>query len=343
MSAIEMTAVDRRIWEEELDEFVPRRIYDAHTHIYRWAHNLDPDKERSAYRKVVQPGWEEATYALADEFDALLLPGRTVHRLAFPYPFPRCDFEATNRFIAEQTAGHGNSGGLMLVHPRVSAEEAERTIDAGKLLGFKPYRFYAPDPVNCRIPEFMPEHLVALADKRGLLIMMHLSRPQACADEYNIKDLLDLCHKYPNAKWCLAHNARSYSSWAIEKAAKHLRGLPNVWYDTSSVCESDSFDALYSGVGVERVMYGSDDIPIGILRGKYIAFGFAWCYLSPTNNSFDLSACEPQMAFTRYEQLRAMKRAARRVGVTPAQNQALFHDTAAALVASVRRAAHGVL
>jgi hypothetical protein len=42
------------------------------------------------------------------------------------------------------------------------------------------------------------------------------------------------------------------------------------------------------------------------------------------------------MTFTRYEQLRAMRRAARRLGITPAQNQALFFDTAMNLVQSVR-------
>ena len=37
-------------------------------------------------------------------------------------------------------------------------------------------------------------------------------------------------------------------------------------------------------------MYGSDDIPVGVLRGKYIAFGCAWAYLSETNHSLNLSA-----------------------------------------------------
>ena len=42
------------------------------------------------------------------------------------------------------------------------------------------------------------------------------------------------------------------------------------------------------------------------------------------------------MTFTRYEQLRAMCRAARRLGMTRQQNEALFHDTAVKLIDSVR-------
>lgn len=337
---LERTDLDRRIWAEELDDFVPPKVFDVHTHIYRWAFYHAPDKETGPYRELLGTTFADATWELADTVDALLMPGRNVHRLAFPFPFPDyCDFEASNEFLARELAKDAASAGLMLVHPAMSADHAEERIERHGFLGFKPYRFYATsgDIVNCGITEFMPEHLIALADRRGLIIMMHLSKRDAVADPDNIADLLRLCEKYPNALWILAHCARSYSAWAIEKGARHLRGVPNVWYDTSSVCETDAIDALYTGVGSDRVMYGSDDVPVGVLRGKYVAFGRAWAYLSETNHSLGLSHCDPRMTFTRYEQLRAMRRAAMRLGMTAKQNEALFHDTAAALVESVRQ------
>lgn len=335
----EWTDLDRRIWEEELDEFVPRRVFDVHTHIYRWAFYTDPAKDSGPYHEMLGTTFAEATWELANTCDALLMPGREVHRLAFPFPFPYpCDFDASNAFLAAELAHDPHSAGLLLVHPRLTAEEAEEQLDRHGFLGFKPYRFYAisGDAVNCGITEFLPEPLIALADRCRLILMMHLSKREAIADPDNIRDVLVLSEKYPNAIWILAHCARSYSAWAIEKAARQLRGLPNVWYDTSSVCESDALDALYTGVGADRVMYGSDDLPVGILRGKYIAFGRAWAYLSETNHTLGLSHCDPRMTPTRYEQLRAMRRAARRLGMTPQQNEALFHDTAARLIASVR-------
>jgi hypothetical protein len=221
----------------------------------------------------------------------------------------------------------------------MTAEEVEERVLSLGLVGLKPYRFYAAsgDAVDCRLTDFLPEHQIAVADRHGLLIMMHLAKRDAIADPDNVRDILRLSERYPNAKWVLAHCARSYSAWAIEAAAKQLRGLPNVWYDTSSVCESDALDALYTGVGADRVMYGSDDLPVGVLRGKYVAFGRAWAYLSETNHALNLSHCDGRMTFTRYEQLRAMRRAAARLGMTAAQTRALFHDTAAALVSSVRR------
>ncbi len=335
---LEITDLDRRIWEDELDEFVPHRVFDVHTHIYRWAFNLEPNKDGSAFGKMLIPHWTEATWELANACDAQLMPGREVHRLAFPFPWPHpCDFAGSNAFLARELIKDPRSAGLLLVHPGTTADEAQADIDRYGFLGFKPYRFYAStgDAVNCRIGEFMPEHLIEVAHRRRLLIMMHVSKRDAIADPGNIADMVRLCDKYPNVRWILAHCARSYSAWAIEEAAQALRGLANVWYDVSSVCESDAMVALYTGVGADRVMYGSDDIPVGVLRGKYIAYGRAWAYLSETNHTLGLSHCDSRMTFTRYEQLRAMRRAAQRLGMTRTQNEALFHDTAVSLIASV--------
>ena len=331
------TDLDRRIWADELDEFIPRRVFDVHTHIYRWAFNLDPNKDAGAFGKMLIPQWTEATWDLANACDAQLMPGREVRRLAFPFPWPYpCDFAGSNAFLAQELAKDRQSAGLLLVHPGITAEAAEAGIDRYGFFGFKPYRFYAStgDAAQCRIPEFMPEHLIEVAHRRNLIIMMHVSKRDAIADPENIADMLRLCDKYPSVRWILAHCARSYSAWAIEAAAKALRGLPNVWYDVSSVCESDAMVALYTGIGADRVMYGSDDFPVGVLRGKYIAFGRAWAYLSECIHSMNLSHCDGRMTYTRYEQLRAMRRAAERLGMTRQQNEALFHDTAVALIAS---------
>jgi predicted TIM-barrel fold metal-dependent hydrolase len=339
MSELNRTDLDIRIWEDELDDFVPRKVFDAHTHIFRWAFDLDPNKATGPFAKGIGTLFPEVTWEVADEIDAALMPGREIERLAFPFPFPHpCDFVGSNDYVAGQVAkGGGRSGGLMLVHPAMTAEAVEAEIRRTGLIGFKPYRWYAStgDAVEGRLTDFMPEHHIAVAHKLGLIIMMHLSKRDAIADPANVEDLLRLCDKYPNAKWILAHCARSYAPWAIEASAAKIRGLPNVWYDTSTVCDSDALDALYTGVGVDRVMYGSDDM-IGPMRGRYITFGRAWAYLSPTNHGMSLAHCDPRMTFTRYEQLRAMKRGARQIGLSTAQREALFYGTARALVGSVK-------
>jgi glutamate-1-semialdehyde 2,1-aminomutase len=339
MNEMTLTDLDRRIWEEELADFVPDEVFDAHSHIYRWAFNLDPHKETGPFHDSIGVYYPEVSWKAADEVDSILFPGRTMHRLSFPFPFPQpCDFAASNTFVAGEVANDPASAGLMLVHPGMAADEIEATLERTHLVGLKPYLFYSQtgQPMDSCITDFLPEHQIAVADRLGLLIMMHVSKRDAIADPDNIRQMVSLSEKYPRAKWILAHCARSYSAWAIEKAAAQLRGLPNVWYDTSTVCDSDALDALYTGLGVDRVMYGSDDM-IGPMRGKYITFGRAWAYLSAENHHMALGHCDDRMTFIRYEQLRAMKRGARQIGMTALQRRALFHDTARNLIDSVRR------
>ena len=314
---LELTDVDRRIWTEELDSFVPQRVFDVHTHYYRWAFNTDPAKETGRFADLMGRDFPESDRVRLDACDALLLPGRQVHRLSFGFPFsPTCDMEASNRFAAEQTNKSPGSAALMLVHPSMSSDYLEKKVRVGGFLGFKPYRFYAVsgDAVECRIADFLPEAQINIAHRHGLLIMLHIARRDAIGDRVNIEDIRRLTAKYPNARWIMAHCARSYSDWAIARAAAQLRGLPNVWYDVSSVCESDAIEALMTGVGPERVMYGSDNLPVGVARGKYIAFGYAWTFLSERNHTCDLSHVNSQMTFVLYEQLRAMRRAGAAAG-----------------------------
>ncbi|MGV3650270.1 MAG: amidohydrolase family protein, partial [Devosia sp.] len=261
---------------------------------------------------------------------------------AFPFA-GACDFAASNDYVAGQVRESRASASLMLVHASMDEAEILATLRRTGSIGLKPYLVYAtaPDRAEAAITDFLPEHQIALADRHGLIVMMHLSKRLAVSDPANIADIRRLSETYPRVRWILAHCARSYSAWAIEKAAASLRGLPNVWYDTSTVCEADALDALYTGVGADRVMYGSDDM-IGPMRGKYVSFGYAWAFLSETNHQFALGHCDPRMTYIRYEQLRAMKRGARRIGLDTTQRAALFHDTARALVDAARADAAGL-
>jgi glutamate-1-semialdehyde 2,1-aminomutase len=337
LPALEVNDLDQRIWKEELDGFVPRRVFDVHTHIYRWEHNTDPDKDTSYFSQIVGERFPESTVATLDFCDAKLMSDREVHRLAFGYPFLSSnDFSVANRFVADEIGRDSQSRALMLVHPSMTPEQIEAQLIECGFLGFKPYRLYSTtgDINECRITDYLPENQIELANKHNLIVMLHLSKQRAIADPENIEDLECLCEKYPNVKWILAHCARCYFAGAIDKVAKRLRNLSNVWFDTSSVCESDAIEALIAGVGPERVMYGSDDLPVGITRGKFITFGCSWANMCESNHSFDLSHCDGRMTFVRYEQLRAMRRAAIRLGLNQQQIEDLFYNTALNLVGS---------
>ena len=74
------------------------------THIYRWALSPTPNKdEQRGNGKLLGNTFADATWEFANTIDALLMPGREVHRLSFPFPFPHpCDFEGSNAFLADE-------------------------------------------------------------------------------------------------------------------------------------------------------------------------------------------------------------------------------------------------
>ena len=337
MFNLEINDLDKKIWDEELSDFVPEKVYDVHTHIYQWQSNLDGNKNTGPY-KYQGENFQNVSFDLLNDVDKKLIPGRVVERLSFPFPYNYpCDFDNSNNYVSLQTNNHQESDNLILINPMMSEEEIIKSLQSSRAVGFKPYRTYSKtgDITNCRITDFMSEEHIKIADEKNLIIMMHLSKKSGVAEDENINDLIFLSEKYHNVKWILAHCARSYSAWGIEKAAKKLRDLKNIWYDCSTVCESDALDALYTGVGVDRVMYGSDDM-IGPMRGKYISFGMAWSNINEDNHSLKLDHCDSRMTFIRYEQLRAMKRGARQIGLSEKQKNALFYNTAKNLVNSVK-------
>jgi predicted TIM-barrel fold metal-dependent hydrolase len=336
---IRVNHLDQRIWTEELDGFVPPRVYDFHTHITHGRFDLGGPGGIASLGGAWALTGEGSTMEMLDAADALLMPGRSVERLAFPFPHRQCDFDGSNQYVAREAARRPASAALMLVHPGMTAETVEGAIRHHRFVGFKPYRWYSVtgDARNCRIPEYMPEHLLAVGNRYGLIVGLHLSKQDAIADEENLADLERLAGKFPRLRWCLFHCARSYSYWPMEKAAPRLKQIPNVWSDSSSVCETDAFDALFETLPPSRVCYGSDDLAVGVTRGKYVAYGRAWVSVDEKNQSFNTDHCDGRMTFTRYEMLRAMRRAARHARWDKAQLDNLFHGNAARLIEETRR------
>ena len=337
---LEVSSLDREIWAEELEAFVPSKILDVHTHLPCWRFNLDPKKPPAPPDNVGGALFSETTLDLLTRCNRILMPGREMHYLAFPAVFPNCDFDGSNAHVAYEIKSHNRATGLMLVHPGLAVEHIERTLEFGKFLGFKCYRLYSTsgDTLECRITDFMPENQIDIANRHGLIIMLHLAKSKACADPENLADLRRLCSKYPRVRWILAHCARSFTPFPIEKAGRQLRDLPNVWIDTSAVCESASFSLLFETFGSERVVYGSDSPRVGMARGKYVSVGRGWLGVDhDVTHSLNSNVTDLRLTFYAYESLRALRYAAHEARLSRRQIQAIFYDSAYALVESVRR------
>ena len=90
------------------------------------------------------------------------------------------------------------------------------------------------------------------------------------ADKDNINDLERLTQKYNRDKWILAHCTRSFYPQPLDRVGERLAKLSNVYFDSAAVCEYASYDLFLQLVGPTRLLYGSDDLPACVYRGKYV-------------------------------------------------------------------------
>jgi glutamate-1-semialdehyde 2,1-aminomutase len=320
------TDFDRLIWEEELADFVPPRVFDAHVHLWSEAHRGTLDGPPTGLRLEVDMtrlrGWCERIF-----------PQRQLGFLTLGTPLPGMDVEAHNRWLAAQAAAGPNSAASLIVTPAMSPESLAERLATGEYAGVKPYRFFAPDMTRARIRDFLPERLIEVVDHYGAAVTLHLSQPEGPAEPGNLEDLATYTRRYPQVQWILAHCARGFNSRHLERGLPALCDLPNLWYDTSAVNDLHSFYLLFRDEDRGRLLFGSDNLVAGSVHGIYATYGHAWFY-HPAEER--LEHCDHRPTLVIYEQLRQQRRAAEMLGLTRSEIEDHFWNNAQRLLARTR-------
>ena len=267
-SAIDYRFHDQQVWEEDLDEFVPERMFDAHSHLYY------PEVVSKKALEEHPVGWGVMDVDQIDASNSLIYPGRDVHSLYLGVPWFGTDIPAYTLRQAADVKKDPLSRMSRLVSPGCSVQVLEHDVKTHGFVGLKPYRWYSvtDEKEQCRIKDFLLDEQLELADELGLWISMHLPKSNACADEWNLKDLEGYTKRYKNLKWILCHCARSFTYWPMKVAIDRLRAMPNIWYDLSGTCDIPTFMTLFKKEKLERLFYGADLMPPH-LHGTYLALG----------------------------------------------------------------------
>lgn len=268
---------DREIFERELNAFVPNRIFDAHAHLYR-----------KQFFDAVPPGLIESgpDADLETFFRCIdwIIPGRTAAGLFFGFPDASIDIEGNNRFVAEQVRRNDASRTQMLITPGMDPEYIRAAVRREGFVGLKCYHVFSNEKptFHATIPSYLPEAHVRIAHDERLSITLHMVRPRAMADPHNQEVLRSWAAKYPNARFILAHAARGFNPHHTVEGIGALRGLSNIWCDTSAIADSGAFEAIIATLGPGRLLYGSD-FPVSHLRGRCVAIGDSFVWLHPEN------------------------------------------------------------
>ena len=295
---------DQQIWDEELQDFVPNRVFDAHIHMFQPEHLSNSASSRP---------WGFTDFSTLKQWAERLYPGRETHFLVLGTPAVGIDVDAHNHWCIEQIQQDPQSRMNRLVTPSCRVQDIERDVREHGFIGLKPYRLFSVtgDIAECRIHEFLTHEQLELANELGLWVTMHLSRFHGCADVFNLSDLQEFTgSRYPNIKWILAHCARSFTYWPIRKAIEQLRDMPNIWYDVSAVTDVRPLITLFSREDRRRIFYGSDGVDATYFHGQYAAMGRAWQYVDAGKLNLQFPHCDGRPILAIYEQLLSMKHAA---------------------------------
>jgi glutamate-1-semialdehyde 2,1-aminomutase len=322
-----VTDRDRELFDRELNSFVPPKLFDAHAHWYRADHFL-----ADSAPPLIKAGPTVAGSAAFDKHMAELIPGRTFEGLFFPFPHAQLDVDKANAFLHEEVTRRPSARGQMLITPVQDPEFVRETVRRCQFVGLKCYHVYSPrkPTFDSLIEEFLPESHVRIAHEEGLSITLHMVRPRALADVSNQATIRRYCEFYPNMRLILAHAARGFNPHHTLQAVSALRGLANLWFDTSVVTDCGAIESIINTLGHQHVLYGSD-FPVSHLRGRCVALGDSFLWLSSANVRLDAAYADLELALVGHEALRALKVAALSTRLSDPQVEDVFHNNAARL------------
>jgi glutamate-1-semialdehyde 2,1-aminomutase len=331
MATWELADADKSMIAREVEPFLPDRVFDAHAHLFCAEHyapaappaHLAGNPERLGlakylrYAEWIHPG------------------GRTAGGLFFGLAFTG-DRAANNAFVAAEVARGRERGlrtfGQMIVAPGDDPEAVREQVRRDGFVGLKCYHTLAhvEGPTwHAPIEAYLPEPLARLAHEEGLSITLHMVRDRALADPLNQATIRRYCERYPNMRLILAHAARGFNPWHTIEGIDSLRGLGNVWFDTSAVTEAGAFEAIVETFGHERLLYGSD-FYISHMRGRCVAIGDSFHWLYAEDMGVEKHATL-QPVLVGLESLRSLRLAARRLKLTDGQVEDIFYNNAARL------------
>jgi glutamate-1-semialdehyde 2,1-aminomutase len=211
-------------------------------------------------------------------------------------------------------------------------DEIRRGVEEDGFVGLKCYHVYSDHrpTFDSEVEDFLPESQVQLAGELGLVVMLHLVCSRALAEKSNRDWIRATCRKYPRMRLILAHAARGFNPHHTIHGIDDLRGLENVWFDTSAVTECGAFEAILSVFGHRRLLYGSD-FPVSHLRGRCVAICDTFVWLTPEDLPREVEYAMLSPALVGLESLRVLKLAARHTRLSDRQVEDVFYHNALAL------------
>ncbi len=316
---------------DELRSRLPEVVFDAHAHLLRKSDAPQPPAGIWADGPA-----EIDTAVWRSHLEKQVGKNRLAGGLLIPSP--GCTkaperIAAANAYVFERIAGDPNLKGLALVAPQLTPEVYEPLLENAQFAGFKPYHVFSDHSPTFQAPlsSYLPEWAWRMAHRHGLVITLHMVRDAALADPDNLREICHYCRAYPNARLILAHAARGFHAPNTVNGIAALRGLANVWFDSSAICEPEALKAILEAFGPRRLMWGTD-FPVSQIRGRCVTVGDGFAWLQPDSVLWEKTGPQGRPTLVGIESLRALLTATDALGLNAGDLEDIFADNARRLL-----------
>jgi hypothetical protein len=334
--------VDRAFWAEHFENWLPRRIVDAHTHIMHPRFRIQHMSEAMKYQYWVNEVAEPIDAPTAERCYQTVFPGREFNCVAFGMVGLDYDLEGGNDYVQDECAGRGWHN-LAVIRPQWSQGKVAALLDAPGTIGVKPYYSLISESRETRdlhletsIFDFLPHHVLEVVNDRHAWITLHVPRAARLGHPDNLREVQEIRRRYPNIILVIAHLGRCYTEEHALEALPQLAEDSGLYLDSSAVLNPASHRVALQHFGPARILYGSDN-PIFYMRGRRQYQGRN--YVNRTNHPFhfnrDREPAKVEATYTlfMYEDMQGIKQACTELGITGrGQIEAIFHDNASRLI-----------
>lgn len=329
---------DHRIYEKEFRDWLPKKIFDSHVHVFDES-NFQADyklPERSCYQKF------NGTFTLEQCLDIVdaLLPDQEFSMNCFGSPHAKADLDAACKYIG-QIADNKRIFGMALVSPKDDIKTVKHRINDYSLVGYKPYHNFVDwmDYEAVTIFDMLTPEQMEFANEKGLAITLHIPKAARLADPDNQKQMVEICQRYPNAKIIFAHIGRAYFMNNIIGFLDKISKCENAYMDTAMVNHPGVLEYTFNNFPRERIVFGSD-APIAFLRGKSLEINNQYAYLMGEDYAIGSTIYDTNkiVQFTTffYEQLRGIKEATSKAGFSRKELEDFFYNNIYNLLTGIK-------
>ncbi|MFH0963517.1 MAG: amidohydrolase family protein [Planctomycetota bacterium] len=338
------TDVDRAFWHEHLEDWVPRRIIDAHVHVSDPDLCVEPLTEEMRRQYWVNEVYHPMGGDTAERCAGVTFPGRRVTCVAMGSPTLRFDLERGNEYVRDECRKR-RWHGLVLLRPEWSAERVAEELDKPGVIGVKPYYAligYSPltrdEHLEASIFDFLPHRALEVLDARRAWVTLHVPKADRLGHPDNLREIKEIRERYPNVILVIAHYGRSYTLPHAREGLPPLADDARLYFDCSAVLNPEVHRYALELVGPQRVIYGTDN-PVFYMRGRRRWEGRRYINHTSYPFHFNTNRETPEIEATytlyMYEALRAIKQACERLGFSSEDVRAIFHDNAQGLIRRV--------